>query len=658
MLSVSNLLSGHQAGNEALRYGHTRRGERNDAAPGAPRPVVVWAVTKACNLRCVHCYASADPHAAPGELTHAEGKALLEDLACFEVPAVLFSGGEPLARPDTPDLIGYARQLGLNCTLSTNGLLIDDAMADRLVELGLRYVGISLDGTRARHDKLRGMRGAYEGTLAAIDRCQARGMKVGLRFTVHALNEPDLEAMFDLCLEHGVQRLCIYHLAYAGRGGGMQKVDLSAEATRHVVDRIFALTRRCHQQDQPLEVLTVGNHADAAYTLMALERDAPEKADAVRDRLRGTGGNQSGCHIASIDPLGQVHYDQFSWHYTCGSVREQPFSAVWREAGDQRLAILRDRRTHLPMRCQQCQFLDVCNGNLRTRAEAATGDWLGLDPSCYLRDDEITVAAPDRATHTGDRDMPEADALPRTLTIRVTDPPLELETDDNTFQPNPTTVRFGRAMHIAPGDVVFDIGTGIGPLAITAGQSGAARVIGVDPVPAHCRLARRNVARYGLEQLIRIEQGRFFEPFETNPDLNGLRADVIVGDVSGIADVAGRALGWYPADVPVGGPDGTDVILQLLEQAPRYLVPHGRLYFPVAVDLSDGQKIVEAAHRFFGRVENALSKPYVDFPLTPEQVNTLHDAYGGELPAFIQVQQGRRPYWRGQILVAMEPCAA
>jgi len=262
-------------------------------------------------------------------------------------------------------------------------------MADRLASLGLKYAGISLDGSRERHDKLRGLKGAYDGTLAAIDRCRARGIKVGLRFTVHALNEVDLDEIFDLCLEHDVQRLCIYHLAYAGRGGKMQKVDLTAERTRAVVDRIFDRTRQCHAEGQPLEVLTVGNHTDAAYILMHLEESDPARAAVVRARLEGTGGNRSGCNIAALDPMGNVHYDQFSWHYNCGNIRERPFSQIWSEAVDPRLAIMRDRASHLTARCQACRFLPVCNGNLRTRAEAATGDWLGMDPSCYLTDAEI-----------------------------------------------------------------------------------------------------------------------------------------------------------------------------------------------------------------------------------------------------------------------------
>jgi radical SAM protein with 4Fe4S-binding SPASM domain len=394
MLSVSNLLCDYQAGNERLRYGHRKLDLADHGADpfgGAPRPVVVWSTTRACNLRCVHCYASATAGPAEGELTHEEGKALLDDLRDFGVPAVLFSGGEPLARPDIFELLEYAQSIGLVCTLSTNGILIDDAVADRLATIGIKYAGISVDGSPVRHDKLRGVKGAYASTIAAIDRCVARGIKVGVRFTVHALNSDNLDEIFDLCLDHGVRRLCVYHLAYSGRGGSMQKVDLTPEGTRAIIDRIFERTRRLHAEGRDLEVLTVDNHADAAYALMSLERTDPERAAKVRERLEGTGGNRTGCNISCVDPVGNVHYDQFSWHYTCGNVKRNKFSEIWSQATDPRLAILRDRKPHLPQRCQNCRFLGVCNGNLRTRAEAATGDWMGFDPSCYLTDEEIAV---------------------------------------------------------------------------------------------------------------------------------------------------------------------------------------------------------------------------------------------------------------------------
>lgn len=385
MLSISNLLCDFDSGSERLRYGH-----RRDDRDGAPRPVVVWGVTRACNLRCIHCYASSGMETDPNELTFDEGIALLDDLKSFGVPAVLFSGGEPLARTDTPDLIGYATKIGLPSTLSTNGILIDDYMADRLANLGLKYAGISIDGIPSRHDKLRGMQGAFAASLASIERCQERGIKVGVRFTVHALNVDDLDMIFDICQTNKVQRLCIYHLAYAGRGANMQNLDLTHEQTRAVMDRIFERTREIFQNGGDLEVLTVDNHADAGYIISHLEKTDPQRAQTVYEKLAGTGGNRSGLSIASIDPTGNVHYDQFSWLYNCGNIRETPFSQIWGEPIDERIKLLRNRTQHLPSRCRECKFLDVCNGNLRTRAEYATGNWLDMDPGCYLTTAETT----------------------------------------------------------------------------------------------------------------------------------------------------------------------------------------------------------------------------------------------------------------------------
>lgn len=669
MLSISNILCDHKAGNEHLRYGHVPEITLAPGSQPTPKPVVVWAVTKACNLKCVHCYASAQPEAQSGELTHQEAIMLLDDLKKFGAPAVLFSGGEPLVRPDTPELIAYAKSIGLPCTLSTNGLLIDDAMADRLAALGLKYAGISIDGTAARHDKLRGKVGAYEQTVAAIDRCRARGIKVGVRFTVHALNREDLDAIITLCIEHEVQRLCIYHLAYAGRGGSMQKVDLAGHETRQVMDTIIERTRAAHAAGHNLEVLTVGNHADAAYALLRLEKEAPERVQQTHKLLAASGGNRSGCNIASIDPLGNVHYDQFSWHYNCGNIKQQSFSQIWSEATDPRLAILRDRQSHLTPRCQACRFVDVCNGNLRTRAESATGDWLGMDPSCYLTDEEIRITTKEEPNMLGSAPTATAVVLETsaaaskkksvptayTITSRVTSPPLELAADTRCFAPNPTTVRFARAVKINPQDLVFDIGTGIGPLAIMAGMSGAGRVVGVDPVPLHVKLARQNVAHYDLQDRVEIHQGEFFSPFLTERGLQDLWADVIIGDVSGIADHVARALGWYPENVPTGGHDGTDILCAFLKQAPRFLKEEGRLYFPIAVDLSNSRRVLDLANKLFGVVENAMPKPYIDFPLTPQEHQAIINAYDGQLPFFIQIQEGRTPYWRGQILVASQP---
>lgn len=251
--------------------------------------------------------------------------------------------------------------------------------------------------------------------------------------------------------------------------------------------------------------------------------------------------------------------------------------------------------------------------------------------------------------------MTSSDQAIGTIRVRVTNPPLELFTAPNAFQPNPTTVRFSRTVHVRDGDTVFDIGTGIGPLAIMAAKRSAQRVHAVDPVPLHCELARRNVAKYDLEDRVHVHEGRLFEPLDSDPETRDLRADVIIGDVSGIADPIARALGWYPEPVPTGGMDGTEVILDLLQEAKDHLTPDGRLYFPIATDLSDSGKIVDGARSLYREADNAMDYEYVQFPMSDEEQQAVTDAYAGRPPPYIQIQEGRRPYWRGQIWCACNP---
>lgn len=242
-----------------------------------------------------------------------------------------------------------------------------------------------------------------------------------------------------------------------------------------------------------------------------------------------------------------------------------------------------------------------------------------------------------------------------TIQTRVTDPPLELFVTEKSFRPNPTTVRFARCVDVQPGDLVFDIGTGVGPLAIKAAMAGASRVIAVDPVPLHCELARMNVAKYNLQDKITVLHGEFFGPIESDPALKNLKANVIIGDVSGIADAVARALGWYSDEVPTGGEDGTEVIIDFLRRAKPFMAPNGAAYFPIAVDLSDCDKINRVAHELFENVDNVIGRDSFNFPLTDDEIKAIHDAYDGNLPSYINIQTERRPNWRGQIWRATNP---
>ncbi|MBI3099117.1 MAG: radical SAM protein [Planctomycetes bacterium] len=170
MLGVTRLLGGVRTETDHLRYG-----TRQDDA--WHRPVVVWTVSRRCNLACVHCYAAAGNKRFPGELSTAEATTMLQDLAAFGVPVLLLSGGEPLIRRDLLELAALARSLGLRITLSTNGTLITPAVAEQLKTIGVGYVGISLDGLEPTHDRFRGQEGAFQAALQGIRNCRAAGLK-------------------------------------------------------------------------------------------------------------------------------------------------------------------------------------------------------------------------------------------------------------------------------------------------------------------------------------------------------------------------------------------------------------------------------------------------------------------------------------------------
>ena len=389
MLGVTRLLGGQRTETDHLRFGA-------DQAQAWHRPVVVWTVTRRCNLACLHCYAAAADRPFPGELSTAEATAMLEDLAAFGVPVLLISGGEPLVRPDVLDLAQHAASLGIRVTLSTNGTLITPEVAERLRTVGVGYVGISLDGIGPTHDYFRGQDGAFEAALRGIRTARAAGLRVGVRLTLTRHTIRDLDGLFELLEREGVQRVCFYHLVPAGRGRFLANDLLTADETRAAVELVFERAADLVRRGVPIEVLTVDNHADGPYlSLWARQVLGDASAEQIESTLARGGGNRSGIAIAHIDNRGEVHPDQFWWRANLGNVRERPFSSIWSDQTQPLLAGLRNRRSLLKGRCGGCGLLDLCNGNFRARAAALSGDPWASDPSCYLSDDEIR--APRRA---------------------------------------------------------------------------------------------------------------------------------------------------------------------------------------------------------------------------------------------------------------------
>jgi len=392
MIGISKLYCGTVEPSDALRYGR-----RSSSLPSHllqfsadKRPVVVWNATRRCNLKCVHCYAHAKNRSFDNELTTQEGKILIDDLASFGVPVLLFSGGEPMVRKDLPELAAYAVGKGMRAVISTNGTMIAPETARVLKEIGLSYVGISLDGMEEINDRFRGVKGAFDAALEGIKNCQAAGIKVGLRFTINRFNVNEIPHIFYLLERMNIPRVCFYHLVYAGRGSKLVKEDLSHAETRSVVDLIMDRTRELHEKGISKEVLTVDNHADGPYLYMRLRKENPQRATEVLELLKMNEGNNSGRGIGCISWDGEVHADQFWRHYSFGNIRKRPFSEIWTDTSNQLMKQLKEKKNHVKGRCATCRWLDVCGGNFRVRAEAVIGDVWAPDPACYLTDEEIS----------------------------------------------------------------------------------------------------------------------------------------------------------------------------------------------------------------------------------------------------------------------------
>ena len=392
MVGVSKLYCGAVEAGDLLRY----PGRQAQELPSHllqfsadKKPVVVWNVTRRCNLKCLHCYARATAGPAQDELSHQAALDLLRDLKDFGAPVVLFSGGEPLLRPDLFELVDRAVAHGMRAVISTNGTLISRDLAWRLKDLGLSYVGISLDGAAAVHDRFRGETGSFAAAMAGVRHCREMGLKVGLRFTVSRLNYREVPAIFDLVEEYQLPRICFYHLVYAGRGTKLVAEALSHPQTRELLDLICARTRRIFDSGRAAEVLTVDNHADGPYLYLKLLKEDPRRAAEVLELLKMNEGNNSGRGIGCVSWDGEVHADQFWRHYSFGNVQRRPFGEIWTDLTNPLMARLKDKKRYVGGRCARCRWLEICAGNFRVRAEALNGDLWAADPACYLTDEEI-----------------------------------------------------------------------------------------------------------------------------------------------------------------------------------------------------------------------------------------------------------------------------
>ena len=411
MINITKLWTGISQPADHIRYGqgHGDNNPHSSTATCAPtsartrKPIVVWNITRTCNLRCVHCYADSHAEKYAGELDWDQCCAVIDDLADYKVNALLLSGGEPTLHPQLPQLLERATSRGLKVTISTNGTRITPDLARLFKDLGVAYVGISLDGIGAVHDKFRGVPGAFQGAIRGFKLCEEVGQKTGLRLTLTRNNVQSMAQILDFIEQENIRRVCFYHLVPTGRG--VDVASLHPDEARSAIDMLIARSQKWHDEGQDRELLTVTQPADGVYLLLRQLREGHPLAQETLRLLtwNGGGANSSGRGIANIDTQGFIHPDQFWQGVTLGNVKEQKFSDVWEAAGQpsaDQLKELRgsddpaERQKKLSGRCATCKHFHLCGGGFRTRAAFANGHWYGSDPGCYLTDEEISTPLP------------------------------------------------------------------------------------------------------------------------------------------------------------------------------------------------------------------------------------------------------------------------
>jgi heme d1 biosynthesis radical SAM protein NirJ len=362
------------------------------ARGAAPGPVVIWNLIRRCNLACLHCYSISADVDFPGELSTEEVFSVMQNLKAFGVPALVLSGGEPLLRKDLFEIAARAKDMGFYAALSTNGTLVDLPLALRIRHAGFDYVGISLDGLEATHDRFRKKEKSFEKSLGALRLLRDMGVKVGVRFTLTRDNAADFEPLLDLADDERIPRFYFSHLNYAGRGNLNRKRDAEFRTARRAVDLLFARCWDHATRGLERDYVTGNNDADGVYFLHWARRHVPGLDERhLREKLVEWGGNSSGVNVANIDNLGNVHPDTMWWDCTLGNVRSRPFSAIWRDTRHPVMAGLKARPRAIKGRCGTCAYFDVCGGNTRVRALKVSGDPWAEDPACYLDDEEIAA---------------------------------------------------------------------------------------------------------------------------------------------------------------------------------------------------------------------------------------------------------------------------
>ena len=352
---------------------------------GAPRvlpdgsptcKLIAWEVTRSCNLACKHCRAEAHPEPYPGELDTAEAKALIDTFPEVGKPIIIFTGGDPMMRPDVYELVAYAHAKGLPCAFSPNGTLITPELAEKIRDAGVDRVSISIDGAdAASHDDFRGVPGAFDASLRGIGYLKQAGVPFQINTTVTRSNLHSFKDIFQLCERLGAAAWHIFLLVPMGRAAGLADQVITAQEYEDVLHWFYDFRK------------TTNMHLKATcapHYYRIMRQRAHEEGLAVTPETFGMDAMTRGClggtgfcfisHTGQLQPCGYLTLD-------CGNVRDTPFPELWKKTPW--FLKFRDQSAY-EGKCGVCEYHKVCGG-CRARAHSMTGDPMAQEPLCLYK---------------------------------------------------------------------------------------------------------------------------------------------------------------------------------------------------------------------------------------------------------------------------------
>ncbi len=339
--------------------------------PGHP----VWEVTGACNLRCIHCHAVSG-QAAKDELTTDEGKRLIDMIAAeSEFRTLIYTGGEPLVRPDIFELLRHSQKAGLANIIATNGTLIDEEMAFKLKDHGVVCHAISLDAADPSvHNMVRNKAGAFDLAMRGIEATRKAGIMLQTNTTAMEYNMPHLPELIDYADRCGAGIMLMYQLVAVGRGEKIEQATLKKSANQHLSELISEKQKSCSMIIEPV--------AGPQYWPYLLEKGGIRGGPLLKLAEKVFHGCAAARGFVYIKANGDVWPCPFV-EVSGGNVRNTGFHQIYHES--ELFRNLRRREETLKGLCGECRYKTVCGG-CRGRAHAYTGDYLAEDPRCFMRE--------------------------------------------------------------------------------------------------------------------------------------------------------------------------------------------------------------------------------------------------------------------------------